>query len=201
MCCSAAFLSLYPTPPPAKTHNPRLQRMFVAWPKHRATSIAPTPTKSSLFPRQHRYQHLHYRICNLLCSLSSVTMPTTWNAESDAMLFRAVVVCMPPLSQLSPEQRDGIVAFMHRNGFPGTSWDAIRYVTCCFHKLRNARPVSVSVSDTRLFPLFPPLPCLPSTSTSISNNYHGAPENYSELERGRPGLASGHGFCRQGAQG
>lgn len=54
-------------------------------------------------------------------------MPT-WNAESDAALFRAVVSWSPPLSHLSQEQRDGIVAHMRQSGFPNCTWEAVRYV-------------------------------------------------------------------------
>lgn len=56
-------------------------------------------------------------------------MPTTWNAESDAALFKAVVAWVPPFSI---EQRDGIVASMRQNGFSDVTWEAIRYVLYTF---------------------------------------------------------------------
>lgn len=63
-------------------------------------------------------------------------MPTVWNPESDAALFKAVLAWLPPLSQLSSEQRDGIVALMRQNGFPEVTWEAIRYVV---HLLRLSK--------------------------------------------------------------
>lgn len=54
-------------------------------------------------------------------------MPISWNAESDAMLFKAVLA-VAPLTQLSTDQRDGIIAFMGKNGFPDVTWEGIRYV-------------------------------------------------------------------------
>lgn len=55
-------------------------------------------------------------------------MPTTWNAESDAALFKAMVAWLPPPSQLSMEQRGGIVASMRVKGFSDVTWEGIRYV-------------------------------------------------------------------------
>lgn len=54
-------------------------------------------------------------------------MPIARNAESDAVLFKAVIAWLPPLSQLSTEQRNGIVAFMHQKGFADVTWEGIRY--------------------------------------------------------------------------
>lgn len=54
-------------------------------------------------------------------------MPVSWNAESDAMLFKAVLA-VAPLAQLSTEQRNGIIAFMGQNGFPDVTWEGVRYV-------------------------------------------------------------------------
>lgn len=54
-------------------------------------------------------------------------MPT-WNAESDAALFRAVLTWSSPLSHFSQEQRDGIIASMRQSGYPDCTWEAIRYV-------------------------------------------------------------------------
>lgn len=53
-------------------------------------------------------------------------MGVAWNAAADADLFEAVLAFSPPLTQIPPADRDGIVAFMQRRGHTGASWEGIR---------------------------------------------------------------------------
>lgn len=57
-------------------------------------------------------------------------MPTTWNAETDGILFRAIISCLPSITQLDTNQRQAIVSYMKENGCPDTTWEGIRYVLC-----------------------------------------------------------------------
>lgn len=70
-------------------------------------------------------------------------MPITWDAESDAVLFRAIVAYMPSFSQLSTEQREDVVAFMRRNSFPDATWEAVRYVVCSFSEYNKEYLISL----------------------------------------------------------
>lgn len=88
-----------------------------------------------LFPRSfphlknpHVYLHFHFQTNtpdHSLFPILILTMPTSWNAETDAVLLKAVLACVP-LTQLNIQQRNGIVEHMHRNGFSDMTWEALR---------------------------------------------------------------------------
>lgn len=55
-------------------------------------------------------------------------MGVAWNAEAEADLFRAVLAFLPPLTQIPTADREGIIAFMHKRGHTGATWEGVRYV-------------------------------------------------------------------------
>lgn len=57
---------------------------------------------------------------------SSSSMGVAWNAGADADLFQAVLAFSPPLTQMPPADREGIVAFMHSRGHTDATWEGIR---------------------------------------------------------------------------
>lgn len=53
-------------------------------------------------------------------------MGVAWNAEAEADLFQAVLAFSPPLTQIPTADREGIVAFMHKRGHTGATWEGVR---------------------------------------------------------------------------
>lgn len=86
---------------------------------HASTHLQTTPV--TLHPYTQSRPHLSQS------RPQDLKMPISWNAESDAVLFKAVLAAAP-LAQLSTEQRNVIIAFMGQNGFPDVTWEGVRYV-------------------------------------------------------------------------
>lgn len=119
----------------------------------RSTSTSTPSVHTPIF-----FLHKHSRLSSYL------KMPTTWNAESDAVLFRAILASIPLASQLSPEQRNNIVAFMRGNGCPDVTWEGVRYVVASATALLN-HLMSKALSLHHFHPDGPP----PCSSLSIAN--------------------------------